>query len=167
MSDEAGALAAHLRGLVEEVGPDLEDVVVQRAGRRRLVRVVVDADGGVGADDLADVSRAVSEALDDEAALPADVARAVASPWTLEVTSPGTDRPLVEPRHWRRAVGRLVKVRLAAGGETTGRLLAVDDDGAVLHLDVDGAVREVRRDDVASARVQVEMRPRDAGRDPT
>jgi ribosome maturation factor RimP len=76
-------------------------------------------------------------------------------PYTLEVTSPGTDRPLVLPRHWRRNVGRLVKVTLAGGDTVTGRVTASDDTHAV--LDVDGAEHRVAFDEVAKAKIQLEF----------
>src|SRR3954468_24237916 len=89
--------------LTEWVGPvvagagyDLEELVVTPAGRRSVVRVVVDRDEGVTLDDIADVSRAVSAALDDN---DGDLGP---TPYVLEVTSPGVDRPLTDPRHWRR-----------------------------------------------------------------
>ena len=94
-----------LAGLIEPVvtaaGMDLESVRVTAAGRRRLLRVVVDSDRGVSLDDAATVSRELSAAL-DKVAVMGDF------PYTLEVSSPGVDRPLTDRRHWRRAVGRLV-----------------------------------------------------------
>ena len=89
---------------------DLEGVRVTSAGRRRLLRVVVDADGGVSLDDIEQVSRELSAVLDQAAAMGE-------APYTLEVSSPGVDRPLTEPRHWRRAVGRLVTAPLAPHGQ--------------------------------------------------
>ena len=82
---------------------DLESVRVGSAGRRRLLRVVVDADGGVALDDIALISRDLSARLDETGAMGETA-------YTLEVSSPGVDRPLTQPRHWRRAVGRLVRV---------------------------------------------------------
>jgi ribosome maturation factor RimP len=118
-----------LAGLIEPVvaaaGMDLESVRVTVAGRRRLLRVVVDSDHGVSLDDAADVSRDVSAALDAANAL-GD------TPYTLEVSSPGVDRPLTEPRHWRRARGRLVRVKAAGEGAVEGRVLAADADGVTL-----------------------------------
>src|SRR5437763_2475002 len=103
-----------LRGLLEPLVAardlDLEEIEVTPAGRRRVLRIVVDSDDGVQLDDCAAVSREVSQALDES-----DVMGG--APYTLEVTSPGADRPLTELRHYRRAVGRLVKARLSDGGE--------------------------------------------------
>ena len=102
---------AQLRAVVEPVvgaaGYDLEDLTVSRAGRRYVVRVVVDGDGGLDLDAVADVSRAVSAALDAAEETGGEI---VAGEYQLEVSSPGVDRPLTLPRHWRRNIGRLVKV---------------------------------------------------------
>ena len=89
--------------VVHALGMDLESVKVTTAGRRRLLRMVVDSDGGVSLDDAALASRELSVKLDAS-----DVMGDM--PYTLEVSSPGVDRPLTEPRHWQRAVGRLVRV---------------------------------------------------------
>ena len=85
---------------------------VSRAGRRHVVRVIVDADGGINLDAVADVSRAVSAALDAAEEAGGDI---LAGEYQLEVSSPGVDRPLTLPRHWRRNVGRLVKVTVRGG----------------------------------------------------
>ena len=97
-------LRALLAPVVEGLGLDLEDVEVTAAGRRRRVCVVVDRDGGIDLDAVADVSKSVSDVLDASDALGS-------APYVLEVTSPGVDRPLTQPRHWRRARGRLVSCR--------------------------------------------------------
>ena len=103
-------LEALLEPIVRAAGLDLESVKIGSAGRRRLLRVVVDADGGVSLDDIALVSREASIRLDGTGAMGE-------APYTLEVSSPGVDRPLTQPRHWRRAVGRLVRVPLAGPGD--------------------------------------------------
>lgn len=132
---------------VERAGYDLEDVAVSSAGKRSLVRVTVDADGGIDLDAVAEVSRAVSDVLDDnDDALP--------GAYVLEVSSPGVDRPLTEQRHWRRAVGRLVSVPV--GGEpVTGRVRAVGDAGVV--LEVGGGEQEVPWSALGAGRIQVEF----------
>ena len=120
-----------LAGLIEPVvaaaGMDLESVRMSVAGKRRLLRIVVDGDHGVSLDDAAAVSRDISALLDSANALGE-------TPYTLEVSSPGVDRPLTEPRHWRRAVGRLVKAKVAGEGTVEGRILAADADGVTLDL---------------------------------
>ncbi|MFI5957000.1 ribosome maturation factor RimP [Cryptosporangium sp. NPDC051539] len=146
------AMRSRIVALVEPVvnaaGYDLEEVSVNQAGRRMVVRVVVDADGGVTLDDIAEVSRAVSAALDatDDAF--------GAGPYTLEVTSPGVDRPLTEPRHWRRNVGRLVKVNIG-GRSLTARITAVDDAG--VHFTDDKGEQTATFAEVGPGKVQVEF----------
>lgn len=146
------ALLTLLAPTAAEHGLDLEDVVVTPAGKRRLLRVVVDRDGGVELDAVAQVSTAVSKVLDDTDAMGG-------TPYVLEVTSPGVDRPLTEPRHWRRAQSRLVKATLADGGTVQGRVSGTDDDGVI--LDVDGSPRHLRWAELATGRVQVEFNRKD------
>jgi ribosome maturation factor RimP len=155
-------LARVLEPVVRAAGMDLESVRVSPAGRRRLLKVVVDADGGVGLDAIAEVSREVSGRLDASGAM-GEV------PYTLEVSSPGVDRPLTEPRHWRRAEGRLVSAPLAtAGGDDTartkaprrpptisGRVLAAGNTSVT--LDIDGDHVELDYAELGPGRVQVEF----------
>lgn len=153
----------HLLQLLDPVvagaGYDLEDVTVSSAGRRSLVRVTVDADGGIDLDAVAVVSRLVSDALDADAEDPKSP-RALAGAYVLEVSSPGVDRPLSEPRHWRRAAGRLVKVDVE-GRPVTARVGAVDDAGVTLEPETGGA-RHVAWNDLGRGKVQIEFnRPGD------
>lgn len=136
--------------VVERLGYDLEGLTVSAAGRRHVVRVVVDRDGGLGLDDMADLSRALSTALEGDEAIPGS--------YVLEVSSPGVDRPLTEVRHWRRNVSRLVAVTLVGGDEITARIRQADDAGAVLVDDTTGAERTIAYADVERALVQVELR---------
>jgi ribosome maturation factor RimP len=145
-----------LQPVVAATGGDLEDVNVRAAGRRSVVEVVVDRDGGVTLDDVADIARVVSEALDATDLL-GD------SPYTLEVGSRGVDRPLTLPRHWRRAVGRLVLVHLRDEPALTGRIVAADD--ATATLDIAGETRAVPLDRVTKAVVQVEFGSPTVGND--
>jgi ribosome maturation factor RimP len=132
-------IADVIQPVVAAAGMDLESVRVTAAGRRRLLRVVVDSDRGVSLDDAAAVSRELSAALDTVAVM-GDF------PYTLEVSSPGVDRPLTDPRHWRRAVGRLVRVTVTDSGgarAVSGRISAADADGVT--LDVEGDPKTRRR----------------------
>jgi ribosome maturation factor RimP len=155
MTAQAASRARLLQVLepaVTATGFDLEDVTVSPAGKRRVVRVVVDRDGGVDLDDVADVARAVSDLLDEDPDL-------VAGAYVLEVTSPGVDRPLTDPRHWRRAVGRLVKATLPE--ETVvGRVTASTDTDVT--LEVDGVERTLLQAEVVQAVVQVEFSRQEA-----
>ncbi len=141
-------IEAELVDPLRALGLDVEAVEVTPAGKRRVLRVAVDKDGGVTLDDVADATREVSRVLDES-----DVMGEM--PYTLEVTSRGVDRPLTLPRHWRRNEDRLVKATLTDGTSLTGRILSSDDDAVT--LDVDGEQREVAYADVAKALVQIEF----------
>lgn len=148
---------AELVSPLSELGLDLEAVELSPAGKRKVLRIAVDTDGGVTLDDIAEATKKVSGVLDAS-----DVMGEQS--YTLEVTSRGVDRPLTLPRHWRRNKGRLVRVSLVEGGEVTGRIGQSDD--AKVALDVKGAPREVAYADIAKARVQVEFnRPASEGDD--
>ncbi|MBB5828074.1 ribosome maturation factor RimP [Micromonospora carbonacea subsp. aurantiaca] len=165
---DLAARRARLRAVIEPVvngaGYDLEDVSVSRAGRRHVVRVIVDADGGISLDAVADVSRAVSAALDAAEESGGDI---LAGEYQLEVSSPGVDRPLTLPRHWRRNVGRLVKVTVRAAlpgqraeqpagdRQVTGRVVEADDERVVLETDSGRA--EFGHAELGPGRVQVEF----------
>jgi ribosome maturation factor RimP len=139
---------AVIEPVVAAAGFDLEDVSLSRAGRRHVVRVLVDADGGINLDGVAVVSRAISTALDAAEESGAEI---LAGEYQLEVSSPGVDRPLTLPRHWRRNVGRLVAVT-AAGKSVTGRLTAADGDGIVLDE------RRLSYAELGPGRVQIEFK---------
>jgi ribosome maturation factor RimP len=141
---------------VARAGFELEQVHVQQAGRTQLVKVVVDGDGengtGIGLDQVADVSRAVAEALDAQDSAKGGV---LSGAYTLEVTSPGLDRPLTKPRHWRRARLRKVAVR-QADGEFLARAGDAADES--VELLVDGQVRRVAYAEIEHAVIEVEFK---------
>jgi ribosome maturation factor RimP len=148
-------LESMVASAVRDTGLELEELTIIPAGRRRLVRVVVDTPDGapLDLDAVAEVSRAVSAALDAGGdALSGDV---LGGAYTLEVTSPGIDRPLTRPRHWRRARLRLVKARTVDGVELLGRVGDADETGVALL--VDGELRRVRFTEIDRAVVQVEF----------
>lgn len=162
-SADAERIVGLLEPAVAAMGMDLEDVRITSAGRRRLLRVVLDADGGVSLDDIALASRALSDTLDRAAAM-GDAS------YTLEVSSPGVDRPLTEPKHWRRAAGRLVTVpatspnhsgsgSLADSQAVTGRVTGADAHG--VRLDVDGQSREFSHSELGPGKIQIEFAPLD------
>lgn len=144
------ALIELLAPVVQAGGADLEDVAVSRAGSRSVVRVVIDRDGGIDLDGVADVSHAVSAVLDDAG----DV---LAGSFVLEVSTPGVDRPLTDPRHWRRATGRLVKVARRTGGSIVGRVVAAGPDAVTLADPDSEAQSELSYGEVSRAVVQVEF----------
>jgi ribosome maturation factor RimP len=160
-SADAERIVGLLEPAVAAMGMDLEDVKITAAGRRRLLRIVVDADGGVSLDDMALVSRELSATLDRAAAMGE-------ASYTLEVSSPGVDRPLTEPKHWRRAVGRVVSAPLqsqpgtsatAPAATVTGRVAGADSSG--VRIDVDGASREFGYSELGPGRIQIEFAPLD------
>jgi ribosome maturation factor RimP len=147
---DAERLTVLLEPVVRSAGMDLESVRVGAAGRRWLLRVVVDADSGPGLDEIALISRSLAAELDASGAMGQ-------AAYTLEVSSPGVDRPLTEPRHWRRAGGRLVRAPLSATPDTTveGRVVSAGADAVT--LEVDGQRREFGYRDLGPGRVQVEF----------
>lgn len=148
-ASQAKALRSLAEPIVTGLDCDLEDVVIRQAGKRRLVRVVVDHhSGGLTLDLVASISREISRELDESTVLGN-------APFVLEVTSPGVDRPLRLPRHWRRAVSRLVQVTPKAGAVIEGRVLSADETHAI--VDQDGIETAVAYADVARAVVQVEF----------
>ncbi len=138
------ALIGRIRSLVDPVvvglGYDLEGVVLAGPPARRDLRITVDRDGGAGLDDIAAVSRSLSDALDDSGLFD-DV-----EAYDLEVSTPGIGAPLTAPRHWRRARGRKVEVTrgTGAGAEATvGRVADVGDDTVTLLWNVKGRMSTV------------------------
>jgi ribosome maturation factor RimP len=134
--------------VVTGAGYDLEDLTIQRVGRRYVVRIAVDSDAGVDLDAVAELSRKISTGLD---AAEAGGDELIAGEYELEVGSPGVDRPLTEARHWRRNIGRLVEVR-ASGRPVTARIIDVDAAGVVLDA---GRFEFV---ELGPGRVQVELK---------
>lgn len=175
LEQDVRAVAAEALGAAD-ADAVVDAVTITPAGRRRVVRVAVDralhdAHPGVGdepvaplgLDEVADATRAVSEALDRR-----DVMGE--APYTLEVTTPGTDRPLTEPVHYRRNVGRLVAVT-TSDGQVVGRVLATSPDAVLLEVaGVKG--RPARRTeipfaDITKGAVEVEFTRPAGAPDPT
>ncbi len=152
--EDLAAQRDRLRRVVEPViagaGYDLEKLSLSRVGRRHLVRVTVDGDD-LSLDAVADLSREMSAALDAAESGGGDL---IAGEYELEVSSPGVDRPLTLPRHWRRNAGRLVKVTV---GERSlvGRVSSADEAG--ITLDIDGQARRLAYDELGPGRVQIEF----------
>lgn len=149
-----GRIRARLREVVAPVlataGYDLEELCVSRAGRRFVVQVVVDGDelhSGV----IGELSREVSTAIDAAEAAAGEI---ITGEYVLEVSSPGVDRPLTQPRHWRRNIGRLVAVQ-AGERRLVGRVTTVDDSGVT--IEVSGRPTTVPHAELGAGRVQVEF----------
>lgn len=154
MSAVAERVEQALAPVVAEQGFDLEAVEVQPAGRRRLVRVLVDRDGGITLDDVASLTSRLSQTLDTSEAMGEQ-------PFVLEVSSPGVGRPLTLPRHWRRNRDRKVSLTTQDGTGMTGRIAASDDAGVTLvELTAEGRGLDDRTfayADITEAHVEVEF----------
>jgi len=137
--------------LVQAASADLYDV--EHHGG--TVRVLIDADGGVDIEALARLSRSLGRALEEH-----DV---IGGRYTLEVSSPGLERPLRTPDHFRRAAGSEVRIKTRPGFDGPRRLIgvleAVADDGVDLRGD-DGLLSRIAFDQLASARTVFEWGPR-------
>lgn len=156
------ALRALLEPLLASRELELDSLVIVPAGRRSVLRITVDGEGPRGRgpllDDIADATRAISDALDESTAV-GD------APYTLEVSSRGTSTPLTELKHYRRNRGRLVKVTLADGRSLTGRIVDVDEKVTLEHTpEPTKAVKHPRPeqltlslDEIRKAVIQVEL----------
>jgi len=147
------AVRAAAEPVLSSLGLELVDVEVVGAGRARTLRLTVDRDGGIDLDTLAEANRPVLEAL--------DAVEALTGPYTLELSSPGLERPLRRPAEFRRFVGTTVSVKShdpVAGARRHRGLLAEADDAGI-GLEVDGEHRRFSYDAIASARTVFEWGP--------
>lgn len=146
-------LAKRLEPIVADVigglGFDLDAFGVQQVGRKKLVKVVVDAADGIDSDQVASATRAVSKALDEHD-------HVIAGAYTLEVTSPGLSRPLTLPRHWRRARLRLVKLTPKEGKPSVGRVGHVGERS--VRMLIDGRIKDISYASLTSAVVEIEFK---------
>ena len=139
-----------LEPIASNMGLDLEDVEIKSAGKHSIVQVSIDKDGGINLDEVAQISNQISEALDAKDILGE-------KPYTLEVGSPGIDRALTLPRHWRRNNGRLVKINFGSNSEI-GRI--IESDNEKVSLEVKGKTRSINFDKIDNAFIQVEFNPK-------
>jgi ribosome maturation factor RimP len=137
---------------IEKAGFFLEDVHVVSPGKHRIVTCVVDGKTPLNLDQVTSVSRDISELL-DAADFMDD------SAFTLEVTSPGVDRPLTLARHWHKNLNRLVKVVNQDGSVVNGRVTSVEDSQVILNEDIKGKTKEhtVNFADIKRATVEIEF----------
>lgn len=132
------------------LGVDLEDCSIRQAGRREVLTIIVDKDGGVDLDEIAQISTAISESLDSMEGLEEH-------PFVLEVSSPGTDRPLTQVRHWRRAISRLVNVSFEGQrADSLIRVQSVEGD-QVSGTDAKGNAVSFQVPEVDKAVIQIEF----------
>ena len=144
------ALEELLAPVVSASGLELDSVTRTRSNAMPLLRVVVEAPigaEGIDSDTLADVSRAISKTL--------DVADPIDGEYLLEVSTPGAERELTKVGHWMRQVGRLVRIKLRAGGYVSGRVVAADETRVT--IDVDGESRVINYQDIRKARARIDF----------
>ena len=142
---------------VTEAGFFLEEVQIASPGSHRIVTCVVDGETPLNLDQVTVASRAISELLDTAEFMGE-------TPFTLEVTSPGVDRPLTQPRHWTKNLTRLIKVTLSDGTITIGRLTEFNEVNAKLVENIKGRIKEhtVAFADIKRAGVEIEFNRKDA-----
>jgi len=135
-------ISAVITPALTSLGFYLEDLNITSAGKRSLLTVIVDADRHLSLDEVTVATKAISEIVENIPALGS-------TPFTLEVTSPGIDRPLTKPRHWRKNINRLVKIVLLDGSQITGRIkqagesAATIDESVINYLDIKRANLEI------------------------
>ena len=138
--------------VVEKAGFFLEDVHVVSPGKHRIITCIVDGQAPLNLDQVTSISRDISELLDAAAFMDE-------SPFTLEVTSPGVDRPLTLLRHWQKNINRLVKVVKLDGSVVNGRITTVEEAHVLLTEDIKGKLKEHTVDfaDIKRATVEIEF----------
>jgi ribosome maturation factor RimP len=139
-------ISAAITPALEALGFYLEDVTIISAGRRSMLTVIVDGDTHLSLDQVTSATKAIGEIVESIQSLGE-------TPFTLEVTSPGLDRPLTKVRHWQKNINRLVKVVLQDGSEIKGRINEVNEANSVV-----GEIK-VNYSDIKRATLEVEFKP--------
>lgn len=140
-------LAPEISRVLERLGVELDDLTISKAGSRRVLDIVVDADAAIDLDRLADISRAISDLLDDSDLMGT-------APYVMEIGTRGIGKPLTKAAHWRRNVGRLVKIKLATA-EVTGRIAEFEDPKVTLN--VEGQLRTFDVSSISRAVIEVDF----------
>ena len=138
-------IIAAITPALEALGFYLEDVTITSAGRRSMLTVIVDGDTHLSLDQVTAATKGISEIVEGIQSLGQ-------TPFTLEVTSPGLDRPLTKPRHWRKNIDRLVKVILLDGSEVKGRVKATSETSTTIDEQV------VNFTDIKRATLEIEFK---------
>jgi len=138
-------ISAAITPALSDLGFYLEDITITSAGRRSMITVIVDGDTHLSLDQVTVATKAISEIVENIQSLGQ-------APFTLEVTSPGLDRPLTKPRHWRKNIDRLVKIVLLDGKEIKGRV----KDATEISATVDEQV--VKFSDIKRATLEIEFK---------
>ena len=139
-------ISAAITPALEALGFYLEDVTIISAGRRSMLTVIVDGDTHLSLDQVTSATKAIGEIVESIQSLGE-------TPFTLEVTSPGLDRPLTKVRHWQKNINRLVKVVLLDGSEIKGRIKDVNEVSATVDE------KNINYSDVKRATLEIEFKP--------
>jgi len=139
-------ISAAITPALEALGFHLEDVTIISAGRRSMLTVIVDGDTHLSLDQVTSATKAIGEIVESVQSLGE-------TPFTLEVTSPGLDRPLTKVRHWQKNINRLVKVVLLDGSEIKGRIIDVNEVSARVDE------KNINYSDVKRATLEIEFKP--------
>jgi ribosome maturation factor RimP len=138
-------ISAAITPALSDLGFYLEDITITSAGRRSMLTVIVDGDTHLSLDQVTVATKAISEIVENIQSLGQ-------APFTLEVTSPGLDRPLTKPRHWRKNIDRLVKIVLLDGKEIKGRVKNATEISATVDEQV------VKFSDIKRATLEIEFK---------
>jgi ribosome maturation factor RimP len=138
-------ISAVITPALSNLGFYLEDITITSAGRRSMLTVIVDGDAHLSLDQVTVATKAISGLVESIQSLGQ-------TPFTLEVTSPGLDRPLTKPRHWRKNIDRLVKIVLLDGKEIIGRIKGASEISASVDEHVINFV------DIKRAKLEVEFK---------
>ena len=139
-------ISAAITPALEALGFYLEDVTIISAGRRSMLTIIVDGDTHLSLDQVTAATKAIGEIVESIQSLGE-------TPFTLEVTSPGLDRPLTKVRHWQKNINRLVKVVLLDGSEIKGRIKDVNEVSATVDE------KNINYSDIKRATLEVEFKP--------
>ena len=139
-------ISAAITPALEALGFYLEDVTIISAGRRSMLTVIVDGDTHLSLDQVTSATKAIGEIVESIQSLGE-------TPFTLEVTSPGLDRPLTKVRHWQKNINRLVKVVLLDGSEIKGRIIDVSEVSATVDE------KNINYSDIKRATLEIEFKP--------
>jgi ribosome maturation factor RimP len=139
-------ISAAITPALEALGFYLEDVTIISAGRRSMLTVIVDGDTHLSLDQVTSATKAIGEIVESVQSLGE-------TPFTLEVTSPGLDRPLTKVRHWQKNINRLVKVVLLDGSEIKGRIKDVNEVSATIDE------KNINYSDIKRATLEIEFKP--------
>jgi ribosome maturation factor RimP len=138
-------ISAAITPALSDLGFSIQVITITSAGRRCMLTVIVDGDTHLSLDQVTVATKAISEIVENIQSLGQ-------APFTLEVTSPGLDRPLTKPRHWRKNIDRLVKIVLLDGKEIKGRV----KDATEISATVDEQV--IKFTDIKRATLEIEFK---------